>query len=253
MRPSTGRFTFRTRVAAATLALHVAAPPSSLARADETSATELRARADAAMDQGAFAAAVAKYRASYKLSPSPALLYNIGNAYERLGDYPHALAYFERFAAVAPPDLKARVVRLDDLIDGVRGRLARVVVQCAVPGARVLVRGELQGTTPLADAIPAMPGEAHVEILADGYQPFAEDVALTAGKETRVDAVLVPEIATKSVPQRREEGASLTSEWWFWTGVGVIAAGGIATAIVVLAHPSSAPKGDIRRARSPHR
>jgi hypothetical protein len=187
------------------------------------------------MDEGAFAAAILSYRSSYELSHSPALLYNIGSAYERLGDYPRALTYLERFAVVAPPELKARVPRLDELVDSVRARLARIVVQCSIQGARIFLRGEWQGTTPLPGDIMAPPGDAHFEVVADGYHPYVQELALLAGKEARIDAVLVPELVAHSAPSpRREPPASspITSKWWFWTGVGLVVAGG--TAAVVL-------------------
>ncbi len=143
------------------------------------------------MDGGSYADAITSYRASYELSRNPALLYNIGSAYERLGDYPRALAYLEQFSLVAPEELRSRVPALSEILASVRGRLARVLVGCNVPGARVIVRGSWKGTTPLEGSIVTMPGPAHVEVVADGYQPFARDLLLPAGRETRLDATLL--------------------------------------------------------------
>jgi tetratricopeptide (TPR) repeat protein len=230
---------------AVALAAHLAIAPS-LARGDGASAADLKARGDAAMDEGAFASAILKYRSSYELSPNPALLYNIGNAYERLGDYPHALVYLERFAGAAPPELRARVPRLDELLDSVRARIARLHVRCSVPGARVLVRGGSQGTTPLEKDIVAMPGDAHVEVVAEGYRSFVQEVELTAGKSAYVDAVLVPDLAMRSMlPAHAEKGSPpITTTWWFWTGVGVVVAGGAVAVAVALSRSSSAAKSD---------
>jgi hypothetical protein len=244
-----GQGTLRYATAIA-LATQIAVLPC-VARADRpsASATELKARADAAMDQRAFASAILSYRSSYELSHSPALLYNIGSAYERLGDYPHALVYLERFASIAPPELKSRVPHLKELVESVRGRLARIIVHCSVPGARVLVRGEWQGTTPLQGDIMAVPGDAHVEIVADGYRPFVQELTLVPGKNARIGAVLAPDLATHAAPpppRKREEppAAPITSKWWFWTGVGVVIAGGTTAAVVLLSRQNSAPKGD---------
>ncbi len=209
------------------------------------SAAELKTRGDAAMDQGAFAAAILEYRSSYELSDKPALLYNIASAYERLHDYPHALSYFERFASLAPAELRARVPRLQELIASVRERLARVIVRCRVPGARVLVRGDWEGTTPLAKEIFTTPGGAHVEVVADGYRPYVQDVTLAAGSEVHIDAVLLPEIARRPASSGPETRASspVTSTWWFWTGVGVVFAGAATAAVVALSHPGSSSRG----------
>ena len=205
--------------------------------APSETAAELKARADAAMDGGAFADAITSYRASYEISGNPALLYNIGNAYERLGDYPRALAYLEQFSLVAPLDLRARVPALATLIASVRARLARVFVGCNVPGARVLVRGTWRGTIPLASSVTAMPGLARVEVVADGYRPFTTDVVLSADRETRVEAALVNRtifapVAHEGAP--RPDGG-IATKWWFWTGVGVVVAGGATALVVALA------------------
>jgi hypothetical protein len=191
------------------------------------------------MDGGAYADAITGYRASYELSRNPALLYNIGNAYEHLGDYPRALAYLEQFSLVASVELRSRVPALPEILASVRGRLARVVVGCNVPGARVLVRGSWQGTTPLEAGIVTMPGPAHVEVVADGYQPFARDVLLSAGRETRLDAVLMSSgvfsTVAREAPEPKEDGGVMT-KWWFWTGVGLVVAGGAAVAAVAIAN-----------------
>jgi hypothetical protein len=247
MHPRTGR-SICSRALAATVAAWLTLSPAPAAAGD-LSAAELKARADAAMDGGAFATAIESYRASYTLSRNPALLYNMGNAYERLGDYPNALAYLERFAAVAPADLKARVPVLDELVESLRARLARLIVHCNISGARVLLRGARQGITPLAKEIATMPGTARVEIVAEGYRPFAQELDLTAGRSAHVDARLVPTLSSRRVPSREPEERSsrepITSKWWFWTGVGVVLAGGATVAIVALTREKSAPSGDI--------
>jgi tetratricopeptide (TPR) repeat protein len=219
-------------------------PTERHARADAAAATldaknaqaaaELRAHADAAMDGGAFADAIASYRASYELSRNAALLYDIGSAYEHLGDYPRALAYLDQFARVAPADLKDRVPRLDQLIETVRAKLAHVVVRCNVPGARVVVRGTWEGTTPLAADVFTMPGPARVEVVADGYRPFRRDLVLAPGTATRIDAFLLDAELLSPHPGAAREGGSLASQWWLWTGLGAVATATATVLVVVL-------------------
>jgi hypothetical protein len=212
---------------------------------DEQKAASLKARADAEMDGGAFADAITSYRASYEISRNPALLYNIGNAYERLGDYPRALAYLEQFSIVASLELRGRVPALASLIATVRGRLGGVVVSCNVPGARVFVRGTWRGTTPLPASVQAMPGPAIVEVLADGYKPYSREVFLTAGKEIRLDATLVNRrilaspVQDDEAPPPARGGGGVTTQWWFWTGVGLVVAGGATAAVLALSKSHS--------------
>jgi hypothetical protein len=90
-----------------------------------------------------------------------------------------------------------------------------------------------------------MPGPAHVEVVADGYQPFAKDLVLAAGRETRVNAVLLSRgvftnVSREEAPTTSDGG--LTTKWWFWTGVGLVVAGGAAVAVVALTnHGGSDP------------
>jgi hypothetical protein len=248
MHPPTGRSICSSRALGAAVAAWLTLSPA-LAAAGDLSATELKSRADSAMEDGAFATAIESYRASYVLSHNPALLYNMGNAYERLGDYPNALAYLERFAAVAPAELKARVPVLNELVESLRAKLARVAVHCNVSGARVLLRGARQGVTPLASDIATTPGAARLEIVAEGYRPFAQEVELPAGKSTHIEAVLVQVLPAKHGPSRehadRSSSEPITSKWWFWTGLGVVLAGGATVAIVAMTREKAAPSGDI--------
>jgi tetratricopeptide (TPR) repeat protein len=170
----------------------------SLAVSTSGDTEELKARGDTAMDEGAYAEAIVSYKASYATTRNPALLYNIGHAYSRLGEYVVALAYLEQFATVAPPELLARVPRLADLIANVRGHVAMLLVTSNVRGARVVVRGKWRGTTPLAGELTTMPGPATIELVADGYVPFKTDLKLVEGRMTALHAVLVPTEASRT-------------------------------------------------------
>jgi hypothetical protein len=157
-----------------------------------TQAFALKARADAAMDTGSYGIALRDYREAYALSSRPALLYNMGRACQKLGQYEEALGYLERFARTAPADVRARVPRLPQLIAEVKGHLAAIDVTSPVVGARVLVRGAWVGVTPMRAAVAVLPGRASVRIVADGYAPMERDVVLVAGQTHRVNAALVP-------------------------------------------------------------
>jgi hypothetical protein len=137
--------------------------------------------------------ALEAYKEAYAIAPEPALHYNMGHALEALGDYPDALAEYEEFARVAPPDLKARVPRLTELIAEMRGRVTLVSIHCNVPGARVLIRDVAVGTTGgdgnFSHAFPA--GAAMLEVTADGYAPTRQHALFTAGGVAQFEIVLV--------------------------------------------------------------
>jgi len=160
------------------------------AEATPSEAAKLKASGDDAMQRLDYAAALADYQKSYELEPNPALLYNEGRALQALGRYPEALDQLEAFQRDAPPDLKARVPKLDQLVREMEGKVAKLIVQSNVPGARVLVRGRTVGTTPVGRPLRLNAGRASIEVVADGYHPFKKSTVLPGGGTLEIDAKL---------------------------------------------------------------
>jgi tetratricopeptide (TPR) repeat protein len=77
------------------VALLFTAAPAHADPADE--AVALYERGSAAYRKGEFREAVTLLERAYALRPDPVLLYNIGRAQEGLGDYPRAIAAYERY------------------------------------------------------------------------------------------------------------------------------------------------------------
>jgi tetratricopeptide (TPR) repeat protein len=67
--------------------------------------------------EGSYEAAILAFQESYELSKEPQLLYNIGNTYERLGDFANARRYLDQYRAFAPENerdvLSRRISALD--------------------------------------------------------------------------------------------------------------------------------------------
>jgi hypothetical protein len=265
-------------------------------------AAELKKKGDAAMDGLKYGDAIVAYDAAYALDPDPALHFNKGRALQALGRFPDALEELERFRKDAPPDLLAKVPKLDDLIADVRLHIAQLQIVCKVPGARVLVRDRLVGTTPITGNVPLSVGPATVEVTAEGYFPWKKSIELPPGGLLTVNVDLVTKstkgiLVVKSgtagstvfiddgvagtapvevaldagshkivlrrdgydeaetsaivpVGERREmtvdlaKKAPITSQWWFWTGVGVVVVGGVALTAALLTE-KKAGHGDL--------
>jgi tetratricopeptide (TPR) repeat protein len=154
-------------------------------------ATELKKRGDELMRDRKYQDALNLYNEAFAISADPALHYNRARAYEALAEYPAALDSLDRFARTAPPELKARVPKLDELFADLRGRVAAVVVECDVPGARILVRDKLEGTTPTSEALRVRAGPATVDVLADGYVSFHRQIDLPGAATTTISVNLV--------------------------------------------------------------
>ena len=150
----------------------------------------LKAKADAEMDALQYTDALAHYEQAYELTHDPALLYNQGRALQALGRYPDALGRLERFRTDASPELRAKVPKLDALIDDVRNHVAKITVSCAVAGAHVFLRGVELGVTPLS-GVSVNAGKAKIDVTADGYAPWSKSVELPGAGALVMDAVLV--------------------------------------------------------------
>jgi len=179
-----------------------ASPPAEDgARAEDPSAATGRARelkrsGDRAMDALRFAEAHAAYADVYAITRDPALLYNMGRALQALNRFPEALTKLEAFQAVAPPELKAKVPRLAELITDLRGRVATLRVRADVPRGRVLVRSTVMSALPLGEPLRLSAGKAEIEVEADGYFPFHTTVDLPGGGEATVVAKLYSKATT---------------------------------------------------------
>ena len=103
----------------------------SLARAEdpnEARAKELFENGARLYEEGQYDNAVMAWQAAYQLSPRPLLLFNMANAYERLGRYQEAYDYLNRYRALAPTEeretLERRISNIEKRIAEVRERAA---------------------------------------------------------------------------------------------------------------------------------
>ncbi len=244
------------RIVAVSVAVALlASPGSAFAGGNDDRALELKTRGDVAMESDHFSEALGDYRASYDLSPQPALLYNMGSAEQRLGQNTDALRHLEQFSRTAPPDLKIKVPHLDSLLEEVRSHVALLTVRTNVPNARVSLRGKYLGASPMKSAVATSGGRAEIAIEADGYVPYQREVTLEEGRSTVVDVSLLEKGASsytnlkysdaKASPAHAETSSNaVTTKWWFWTGVGVVVVGGVVLTAALLTE-KSAPHGDL--------
>lgn len=107
-----------------------------------------------------------------------------------------------------------------------------LVVRCE-PAATVTIDGKLAGKAPLEAAVAT--GSHTVTLSHDGYV-------------TRTTTVLVDEGGRKETSYSLERESGITSKWWFWTGIGVVAVGGAALTYGLLS-TRDAGKGDIAPGR----
>jgi hypothetical protein len=291
------RTTLITLLAVASVPASAWAEPT---KAQKTEAAKLKKEADGLMGQDRYVDALALYQKAYTISSDPALLYNQGRALEAMGEYPDAVDKLEQFDKDASPALHAKVPALKELINDLKGRIATLVVTTNAPGARLLVRDKAQGVIDGEKKVRTRAGPATIEVSADGYNSFKNDVTLTAGATVRVDAQLqlkksdavivvhakpnadilldgkpmgrvplefhapsgrhtvvaqsdgyddesVP--MTLSLGDRREldielhKSPGITSRWYFWGGIGLVAAVAVGIGVYAVVTTERSPNG----------
>jgi tetratricopeptide (TPR) repeat protein len=83
--------------AAFAVSLAISSAPASAGEAEQKQALELYAKGKEAYKEGRFEDAVKLIDAAYALHPEPVLLYNLARAHEGLGDFPKAIAAYEKY------------------------------------------------------------------------------------------------------------------------------------------------------------
>ncbi len=154
-------------------------------------AAVLKKQGDEAMLRLGYQDALAFYEQAFVLSKDPALHYNRGRALEALSRFPEALAMFEAFVREAPPDLRARVPKLDELVEKIRLRVAVLTLRTTPTGATVRLGDAVVGEAPLDDK-QVNAGKVRLEVTLDGYEPLRREIDLLGGKKTELELALVP-------------------------------------------------------------
>jgi hypothetical protein len=93
-----------------------------------------------------------------------------------------------------------------------------LLVVRSVEGAHVWLDGAPHGGVPAEIVI--LEGTHDLRVERDGYEPSATSAVAVAGERQELSVTLV-----KKPP--------ITSAWWFWTGIGVVVAGGVTTVVLL--------------------
>lgn len=179
-----------TRAAGAAPSAPAATAPAPASDSPSDRAGKLRDQGNEAMLGMRYSDALEFYKQALELAPDNlGLLYSIARADQFVGEYPDALAALERFAKDAPPEMRAKVGRLDELFAQIRPRVAVLDLKCDLPGARVIVREKVIGTTPLPPT-RLVAGAATVQVELDGFFTESRDVVLPGGGEASLTVQL---------------------------------------------------------------
>src|SRR5262249_40641961 len=139
-----------------------------------------------------------EFEEAYRLFQRPEFLYNIGKAYDGVGDHARAILAYRRFVAQAPQSrdraqVQTRITALEHLV----GRL-RIIATAAgatqdsatLEGATVRLDDKEVGQTPIAAPLEVNPGAHKVEVVKEGYRTFRRSVVAAPNEETAAHAEL---------------------------------------------------------------
>ncbi|HEY8428449.1 MAG TPA: tetratricopeptide repeat protein [Sandaracinaceae bacterium] len=108
---------FRSTTCTCFLLALAALSPAHAQPSDDARARQLYLEGDRHYQEGRYEEAVSAFQESYRLSGRPLLLFNLANAYERLGRYGDALDALREYLPHAPPDeqelIRARIASLE--------------------------------------------------------------------------------------------------------------------------------------------
>jgi len=186
-------------------------------------------------DGGDYTRAIERFKAAFKLYPSPKIHTRIALCYKWLSNQLKALEHYEIFLRLMPKHpAKPADARLRERVEQKEiPRLLAMVIQVRIEmttpaGAEVRVNGRKVGISPLRTTVRLNPGPVAVTATRKGYYGFKRDLAIARGKSALVRIRLIkikPKVIRKIV---KVPATPIYKRWWFWTAVGAVVAGGAA-------------------------
>jgi hypothetical protein len=184
-------------------------------------------------DDGDYTLALVEFERAYKLAPNFRALYNIALVNAQLGRYAAATRAFEQYlhdggSAVSPE----RQAQVQNSLADLKLRTATLEVAIDVPGAEVLLDGKPLDLSQVRGPRLIDAGEHTLRASAAGYEPAFRTLTLAGGDRGEVSFVLVAtkhaSAAPPVAPERRKAFVPGL------IGTGVLAAGAIASGVVML-------------------
>jgi tetratricopeptide (TPR) repeat protein len=167
-------------------------------------------------DLSEYEPALAEFKEAYRNKPDPVFLYNIAQCHRKLGHVDEAITFYQSYLRRAP-EAKNR--------DEVERRIAELQSLRAVENAPV---GNSTGGGPRPSPVST---EAQAKAVAQ--------TAVTSPAPSTVD--LSPREETAPKPR-----SAIYTRWWFWTGIGAVAAGtAVTVGILATRDPTKIPASSL--------
>ncbi len=204
-----------------------------------------------AMQAHDWPAALQAFEASDRLRRSAAVALNLGVVLRELHRLVEARVRLQQFNELATPaQHEQHDAEVAQMLTDIARRLARVrVVELSPPAAVVTIDGRRAQLNEANETV-VDPGTHAVRAEAPGFVAHEESVEVAESATRELRFTLAPQpaapVATPhpavaqpvdprvaQTPTRPPESHPIYTRWWFWTAVGVVAAAGVTTAVVV--------------------
>jgi hypothetical protein len=169
-----------------------------------------------------FRAALIEFNRAYELAPNWAVLYNLGQSYYQLRDYPSALNTMEKYVQVGGANIPAdRRSQVDREIGELRGRVAHVTLISNVAGADLTLDDASIGRTPLGTPIVVGEGRHKLTATKLGYVTTNKVVDIAGGDTLSIPIDLAQEPTPVVVRERRNYAPAVVSGAFGVAGIAV--------------------------------
>ena len=136
--------------------------------------------------------ALAAFETSMQLFPTQTTAFNRALCLRLLGRAPEAIVAFEELIDRYETDIeRRRQIEIQRELANLRPAVGRIEVRTGeIRGALVLVDGSEAGRTPLPRPLAVNPGAHRVEVRADGFENFNQQITVAGGDEQALDVSL---------------------------------------------------------------
>jgi hypothetical protein len=141
---------------------------------------------------GDYQAALIELRRANELAPNYNVLYNIGQVYFQLQDYPNALHSLERYLQEGGKSIDAkRRAEVEKDVEKLRARVANLEIVVNVPDAEVTIDDVSAGKSPLQKPVLVGAGRHRVAVSKPGFGSFTKTVEIASAELQKVPVDLV--------------------------------------------------------------
>jgi tetratricopeptide (TPR) repeat protein len=171
-------------------------------------------------EEGDFPAALAEFERANEAAPSAVVLYNIAQTHLALRDYVAANDTLLRYIELGGDRItEARREEVRAQLATLAMRVGRILVACNEDGVAVIVDGHTVGRTPITEPLRVSSGRHQVVLRASGREPQEQNVTVAGNTEVSVEFTfdpLPPPVVVEEAPSR-----TLRTVGWIGMGVGI--------------------------------